>query len=106
MNETVFFSPGVLFEALSFRYVGPIQGHRVDVLLETFENVKGMLERGEVDGQIAVVCRALHAGSFTAPNGIRKNGVSADMAVRLLAIRTNEELQIAREPLAVVRGIV
>jgi 1-deoxy-D-xylulose-5-phosphate synthase len=43
----VFFSPGVLFEALSFRYVGPIQGHRVDVLLETFENVKAMLERGE-----------------------------------------------------------
>jgi 1-deoxy-D-xylulose-5-phosphate synthase len=43
----VFFSPGVLFEALNFKYVGPIQGHRVDVLLETFSNVKTMLANGE-----------------------------------------------------------
>jgi 1-deoxy-D-xylulose-5-phosphate synthase len=43
----VFFSPGVLFEALSFRYVGPIQGHRIEVLLETFANVKQMLANGE-----------------------------------------------------------
>ncbi|MEE8474882.1 MAG: 1-deoxy-D-xylulose-5-phosphate synthase [Myxococcota bacterium] len=43
----VFFSPGLLFEALNFRYVGPIQGHRIDVLLETFENVKQMLAKGE-----------------------------------------------------------
>jgi 1-deoxy-D-xylulose-5-phosphate synthase len=42
----VFFSPGLLFEALNFKYVGPIQGHRVDVLLETFENVKQMLAAG------------------------------------------------------------
>jgi len=43
----VFFSPGLLFEALSFKYVGPVQGHRMDVLLETFENVRRMLENGE-----------------------------------------------------------
>jgi 1-deoxy-D-xylulose-5-phosphate synthase len=43
----VFFSPGLLFEALNFKYVGPIQGHRVDVLLETFANVKTMLAHGE-----------------------------------------------------------
>jgi 1-deoxy-D-xylulose-5-phosphate synthase len=48
----VFFSPGLLFEALSFKYVGPVQGHRMDVLLETFENVKEMLENG--DGPILV----------------------------------------------------
>ena len=42
----VFFSPGLLFEALNFRYVGPIQGHRMDVVLETFENVKEMLANG------------------------------------------------------------
>jgi 1-deoxy-D-xylulose-5-phosphate synthase len=48
----VFFSPGLLFEALSFKYVGPVQGHRIDVLLETFENVKAMLENG--DGPILV----------------------------------------------------
>jgi len=48
----VFFSPGLLFEALSFKYVGPIQGHRMDVVLETFENVKRMLAEG--DGPILV----------------------------------------------------
>jgi 1-deoxy-D-xylulose-5-phosphate synthase len=48
----VFFSPGLLFEALNFKYVGPVQGHRVDVLLETLENVKAMLAAG--DGPILV----------------------------------------------------
>jgi 1-deoxy-D-xylulose-5-phosphate synthase len=48
----VFFSPGLLFEALNFRYVGPIQGHRLDVVLETFDNVKRMLDKG--DGPILV----------------------------------------------------
>jgi 1-deoxy-D-xylulose-5-phosphate synthase len=48
----VFFSPGLLFEALNFKYVGPIQGHRMDVVLETFENVKAMLASG--DGPILV----------------------------------------------------
>lgn len=48
----VFFSPGLLFEALNFKYVGPIQGHRMDVVLETFENVKAMLANG--DGPILV----------------------------------------------------
>jgi 1-deoxy-D-xylulose-5-phosphate synthase len=43
----VFFSPGLLFEALNFRYVGPVEGNRIDVMLETFENVKQMLEGGE-----------------------------------------------------------
>jgi len=43
----VFFSPGLLFEALNFRYLGPVEGHRVEVLLETFDNVKRMLAAGE-----------------------------------------------------------
>jgi 1-deoxy-D-xylulose-5-phosphate synthase len=42
----VFFSPGLLFEALNFRYVGPIQGHRMDVVLETFENARQMIAAG------------------------------------------------------------
>ena len=48
----VFFSPGLLFEALNFKYVGPVQGHRVEVLLETFENVKKMVRKG--DGPVLV----------------------------------------------------
>jgi len=48
----VFFSPGLLFEALGFKYVGPIQGHRVPVVLETLENAKQMLADG--DGPVLI----------------------------------------------------
>ncbi|MBN2032377.1 MAG: 1-deoxy-D-xylulose-5-phosphate synthase [Deltaproteobacteria bacterium] len=34
-----FFTPGMLFEALKFQYVGPIQGHRLDHLIAAFQNV-------------------------------------------------------------------
>ena len=37
-----FLTPGVLFEELGFRYFGPIDGHDIDVLVETFEAVKVM----------------------------------------------------------------
>jgi len=43
-----FLTPGVLFEELGFKYVGPIEGHRLDHLIETFENV------AEMDGPILV----------------------------------------------------
>ncbi len=33
-----FFTPGMLFEAFKFKYIGPIQGHRIDRLIETFQN--------------------------------------------------------------------
>jgi 1-deoxy-D-xylulose-5-phosphate synthase len=33
-------SPGMLFEELGFRYFGPIDGHNLDVLVQTFETVK------------------------------------------------------------------
>jgi 1-deoxy-D-xylulose-5-phosphate synthase len=35
-----FFTPGMLFEALKFDYVGPIPGHQLDTLIETLQNVK------------------------------------------------------------------
>ncbi len=34
-----FFTPGMLFEAFKFDYQGPINGHRVDKLIETFSNL-------------------------------------------------------------------
>jgi 1-deoxy-D-xylulose-5-phosphate synthase len=39
-----FFTPGMLFEALKFKYVGPIPGHRLEALLETFRNVRDFNE--------------------------------------------------------------
>ncbi|MFC1837096.1 1-deoxy-D-xylulose-5-phosphate synthase [Thermodesulfobacteriota bacterium] len=35
-----FFTPGMLFESLKFEYVGPIPGHKIDNLIETFKNVR------------------------------------------------------------------
>ena len=37
-----FLTAGVLFEELGFKYVGPIEGHRLDHLIETFRNVREM----------------------------------------------------------------
>jgi 1-deoxy-D-xylulose-5-phosphate synthase len=34
-----FFTPGMLFEAFQFTYVGPIHGHRLDRLIDTFTHV-------------------------------------------------------------------
>ncbi len=33
-----FFTPGMLFEAFKFRYIGPINGHRLDSLINTLTN--------------------------------------------------------------------
>ena len=35
-----FFTPGMLFEALKFNYIGPIPGHELDDLIATLENVR------------------------------------------------------------------
>ncbi|MBW2318932.1 MAG: 1-deoxy-D-xylulose-5-phosphate synthase [Deltaproteobacteria bacterium] len=40
-----FVTPGMLFEAFNFNYLGPIKGHRLDHLIDTLENIKGM-QRG------------------------------------------------------------
>jgi 1-deoxy-D-xylulose-5-phosphate synthase len=37
-----FLTPGMLFEALRFEYIGPIKGHRLDRLIEAFTNAKNL----------------------------------------------------------------
>jgi 1-deoxy-D-xylulose-5-phosphate synthase len=37
-----FFTPGMLFEALKFNYLGPVKGHRLDHLIETFKNIQNL----------------------------------------------------------------
>ncbi|MDY6854250.1 MAG: 1-deoxy-D-xylulose-5-phosphate synthase [Thermodesulfobacteriota bacterium] len=37
-----FIVPGLLFEELGFKYVGPINGHRLDHLIENIRNVKNL----------------------------------------------------------------
>ncbi|MDQ3556853.1 MAG: 1-deoxy-D-xylulose-5-phosphate synthase [Gemmatimonadota bacterium] len=36
------FVPGMIFEELGFRYIGPVDGHDLDRLMETFEDVRRM----------------------------------------------------------------
>jgi 1-deoxy-D-xylulose-5-phosphate synthase len=35
-----FFTPGMMFEAFKFEYIGPINGHRLDRLIEAFSNTR------------------------------------------------------------------
>ncbi|MCF8146333.1 MAG: 1-deoxy-D-xylulose-5-phosphate synthase [Deltaproteobacteria bacterium] len=37
-----FFTPGMMFEAFKFKYIGPIQGHRLDMLIEAFTNAANL----------------------------------------------------------------
>lgn len=37
-----FLVPGMIFEELGIRYIGPIDGHDLDEMMDTFENVKDM----------------------------------------------------------------
>ncbi len=37
-----FLTPGMLFEALKFEYIGPIKGHRLERLIEAFSNAKNV----------------------------------------------------------------
>jgi len=72
----VFFSPGLLFEALSFKYVGPIQGHRMDVVLETFENVKEMLEAGDGPILVHAMTEKGHGYDFAERDPLKYHGVT------------------------------
>ena len=72
----VFFSPGLLFEALNFRYVGPIQGHRMDVVLETFENAKEMLANGSGPVLIHALTEKGHGYEPAARDPLKYHGVS------------------------------
>jgi 1-deoxy-D-xylulose-5-phosphate synthase len=36
------FVPGMLFEELGFRYVGPLEGHRLDHLIKNLQNIKDL----------------------------------------------------------------
>lgn len=40
-----FLTPGMLFEELGFKYVGPLDGHNVQQLIETFRNVRDNVDR-------------------------------------------------------------
>ena len=71
----VFFSPGLLFEALGFRYVGPIQGHRMNVVLETLDNVKEMVADGSGPVLIHVLTEKGHGYGPAEADPLKYHGV-------------------------------
>jgi 1-deoxy-D-xylulose-5-phosphate synthase len=71
----VFFSPGLLFEALGFRYVGPIQGHRMDVVLETLDNVKEMVAAGSGPVLVHVMTEKGHGYAPAEADPLKYHGV-------------------------------
>ncbi|MEE3328339.1 MAG: 1-deoxy-D-xylulose-5-phosphate synthase [Myxococcota bacterium] len=72
----VFFSPGLLFEALNFRYVGPIQGHRMPVVLETFENAKQMIAAGSGPILVHAMTEKGHGYAPAEADPLKYHGVS------------------------------
>ncbi|MDH5565766.1 MAG: 1-deoxy-D-xylulose-5-phosphate synthase [Myxococcales bacterium] len=73
----VFFSPGLVFEALGFRYVGPVQGNRMDALLETFAHVRQMIENGEGPVLVHAVTSKGHGYQPAEQDPFRYHGVGA-----------------------------
>lgn len=50
--------PGMLFEELGFRYIGPLDGHDLDELVDTFENVRKM------HGPVLIHCKTRKGKGF------------------------------------------
>jgi len=53
-----FFTPGMLFEAFKFQYIGPIDGHKLDQLIEAFENAS------HLDGPVLVHVRTVKGKGY------------------------------------------
>jgi 1-deoxy-D-xylulose-5-phosphate synthase len=61
-----FLTPGVLFEELGFRYFGPIDGHDIDVLMDTLSAVR------EMNGPRLIHCITQKGKGFPAGEHIEK----------------------------------
>jgi 1-deoxy-D-xylulose-5-phosphate synthase len=61
-----FLTPGILFEELGFRYFGPINGHDIDALMDTFSAVK------ELSGPRLIHCITQKGRGFPAGEHIEK----------------------------------
>ena len=61
-----FLTPGILFEELGFRYFGPIDGHDIDMLMDTFSAVRDM------DGPRLIHCITQKGRGFPAGEHVEK----------------------------------
>jgi 1-deoxy-D-xylulose-5-phosphate synthase len=86
MTKGVMLSPGVLFEGMGFEYVGPIDGHDVQVLVDTFRDarqldkpvlVHAVTSKGKGCPGVDEDVERKHAISPGALSGSRKSSSSA-----------------------------
>lgn len=67
-----FFVPGAIFEELGFTYVGPLEGHRLDHLISTLQNVK------KLEGPVLIhtITKKGKGYKFAEENPSRFHGIS------------------------------
>ena len=67
-----FFVPGAIFEELGFTYIGPLEGHRLDHLISTLQNVK------KLEGPVLIhtVTKKGKGYKFAEDNPSRFHGIS------------------------------
>jgi 1-deoxy-D-xylulose-5-phosphate synthase len=97
-----FFTPGMLFEAFKFKYVGPINGHRLDKLVEAFDNVHHLegpvlvhvlTEKGKGYGPAEKdPCHFHGVGCFEIETGTPKPGVTPPPSYTEIFGRTMTDL--------------
>jgi 1-deoxy-D-xylulose-5-phosphate synthase len=68
-----FIVPGMLFEEMGFMYVGPLEGHRIDRLIRTFQNIKE-LERPVL---VHVITKKGKGYKFAEDEPLRFHGIGA-----------------------------
>ncbi len=68
-----FMVPGQLFESMGFRYFGPLDGHDIGLLVETFDHVKRM--KGPI--LIHLITRKGKGYSFAEKDAARYHGVAS-----------------------------
>ena len=68
-----FMVPGQLFESMGFRYFGPLDGHDIDLLVETFEHVKRM--KGPI--LVHLITRKGKGYSFAEKDAAKYHGVAS-----------------------------
>ena len=64
--------PGMLFEELGFRYIGPVDGHRLDLLVPTLRNVKNL----KGPNLVHVITRKGHGYPYSEAEPITYHGVT------------------------------
>ena len=112
-SEDIFkamFTPGFLFEALGFEYVGPIKGHNLERLIETFENVAALenpvlmhiiTQKGKGYGPAEINPSAFHGiGPFVLETGAAKP--SAPKPQSYTSVFGNTVVELAKQDERVV----